>query len=57
MADGYGFTYSVDPVLVIDATSSRRPVIYRVKTRALSVHDDLEKYLNELGSPGADGSR
>ena len=57
MADGHGFTYSVDPVLVIDATSSRRPVIYRVKTRALSVHDDLEKYLNELGAPGADGSR
>jgi hypothetical protein len=49
MADGQGFTYSVDLVLVIDATGSMAPIIKRVKASALSFHDDLEKYMNELG--------
>jgi hypothetical protein len=49
MADGQGFTYSVDLVLVIDATGSMAPIIERVKTSALSFHDDLQKFMKELG--------
>jgi von Willebrand factor type A domain len=47
--DGQGFTYSVDLVLVIDATGSMAPIIERVKTSALSFHDDLENHMKELG--------
>jgi hypothetical protein len=49
MVDGQGFTYSVDLVLVIDATGSMAPIIERVKTSALSFHDDLQRLMKELG--------
>jgi hypothetical protein len=48
-ADGQGLTYSVDLVLVIDATGSMTPIIESVKNSALSFHDDLQKYMNEVG--------
>jgi hypothetical protein len=49
MVDGQGFTYAVDLVLVIDATGSMAPIIDRVKNSALSFHDDLEKFMKDLG--------
>jgi hypothetical protein len=43
-----GITYSVDLVLVIDATGSMRDIIEKVKERALGFHSDLEKQMNEM---------
>ena len=50
MADStQGFTYSVDLVLVIDATGSMASIIERVKKNALAFHEDLQKKMEELG--------
>lgn len=49
MADGQGLSYSVDLVLVIDATGSMAPIIEAVKSSALSLNDDLVKHMNEVG--------
>lgn len=49
MAEGQGLTYSVDLVLVIDATGSMAPIIESVKSSALSFHDDLEKHMIGVG--------
>jgi hypothetical protein len=49
MAEGQGLTYSVDLVLVIDATGSMAPIIDSVKSSTLSFHDDLEKHMNGVG--------
>jgi hypothetical protein len=50
MADSHqSFTYSVDLVLVIDATGSMASIIDRVKSNALAFHTDLEKQMTELG--------
>jgi hypothetical protein len=49
MADRQGFTYSADLVLVIDATGSMAPIIESVKASALSLHDDLAKYMDRIG--------
>ena len=49
MADGQGLSYSVDLVLVIDATGSMAPIIESVKSSALSLRDDLVKHMNEIG--------
>jgi len=50
MEDGrQGFTYSVDLVLVIDATGSMAPIIDRVKANAVAFHDNLGKKMTELG--------
>jgi von Willebrand factor type A domain len=48
MAD-QGLTYSVDLVLVIDATGSMTPIIDNVKASALSFHDDLQAHMTEVG--------
>jgi hypothetical protein len=42
-------TYSVDLVLVIDATGSMAPILESVKSSALSFHDDLAKYMRDAG--------
>ena len=47
MPDGQGFTYSVDLVLVIDATGSMSSIIERVKSSALAFHDDMRKQMAE----------
>jgi von Willebrand factor type A domain len=49
MAVGQGLTYSVDLVLVIDATGSMSPIIDDVKTSALSFYDDLQKHMAGIG--------
>jgi hypothetical protein len=49
MADGQGLTYSVDLVLVIDATGSMAPIIESVKSSAVSFHADLQKHMREIG--------
>lgn len=48
MASGH-LTYSVDLVLVIDATGSMTPIIELVKGAALSFRDNLAERMNELG--------
>jgi hypothetical protein len=49
MPEGQGLTYSVDLVLVIDATGSMAPIIESVKSSALSFHDDLQRNMQESG--------
>lgn len=49
MAGGQGLTYSVDLVLVIDATGSMSPIIDDVKKSALSFYDDLQKHMTGIG--------
>jgi von Willebrand factor type A domain len=49
MAAEQGLTYSVDLVLVIDATGSMSPIIDNVKKSALSFHDDLQKHMTGIG--------
>jgi hypothetical protein len=49
MAGGQGLTYSVDLVLVIDATGSMTPIIDDVKKSALSFYDDLQKHMTDIG--------
>jgi hypothetical protein len=49
MADGQGLTYSVDLVLVIDATGSMSPIIDSVKSSAISFRDDLVRHMNTVG--------
>ena len=49
MAGEQGLTYSVDLVLVIDATGSMSPIIDDVKTSALSFYDDLQKHMTGIG--------
>jgi hypothetical protein len=49
MANGPGPSYSVDLVLVIDATGSMGPIIGWVQSSALSFHDDLAEHMNEIG--------
>jgi len=46
---GQGLTYSVDLVLVIDATGSMSPIIDDVKKSALSFYDDLQKHMTAIG--------
>jgi len=42
-----GVTYTVDIVLVIDATGSMSGIIERVKERALNFYSDLDKMMKE----------
>jgi len=49
MSGGQGLTYSVDLVLVIDATGSMTPIIDDVKKSALSFYDDLQKHMTAIG--------
>jgi len=42
-----GFTYAVDLVLVIDATGSMSSIIERVKSGALTFHEELGKIMAE----------
>jgi hypothetical protein len=42
-----GYTYTVDIVLVIDATGSMSPIIGAVKGSALSFYEDLSKAMEE----------
>lgn len=49
MAGGQGLTYSVDLVLVIDATGSMSPIIDDVKKSALSFYDDLQAHMAGIG--------
>jgi hypothetical protein len=44
-----GATYTVDIVLVVDATGSMRDIIERVKSRALAFHSDLDAKMKEEG--------
>lgn len=46
-ANDQGLAYAVDLVLVIDATSSMRPVIDEVKSQALGFHEQLQAKLAE----------
>jgi hypothetical protein len=49
MAGAAGLTYSVDLVLVIDATGSMGPIIETVKSGALRFHDDFENHMTSIG--------
>ncbi len=49
MADGKGVKYAVDLVLCIDGTGSMSPIIYEVKSVALSFYDKLEAKMAEKG--------
>jgi hypothetical protein len=49
MMKGLTLSYSVDLVLVIDATGSMAPIVESVKFSALSLFDDLEQRMNDIG--------